>query len=214
MRDLPKPVTELRVELPTGLQRIIERCLAKEATERYSSARELREAVERLRHDVLTGSWKTSVLAATAEASVAVLPFTNLSADPENEFFADGITEEIINALTQIENLHVAARTSAFSFKGKHLDLRIVGERLNVKTVLEGSVRRAGNRIRIMAQLINVADGYHLWSERYDRELKDIFEVQDDISLAIADRLKVSLDSGRQAAVKPGTSDLERISST
>ena len=96
-----------------------------------------------------------------------MLPFISLSADPENEFFADGLTEEIMNTLTQIEELRVAARRSAFSFKGKHVDLRIVGERLNVKTVLEGSVRRAGNRIRINAQLVNVSDGYHLWSERF-----------------------------------------------
>jgi serine/threonine protein kinase/tetratricopeptide (TPR) repeat protein len=209
LKHEPEPLALHRPEVPAGLDQVMKKCLEKDRQRRYQSASELREAVERLRHDVLTVSWKTSVLAAKAEASVAVLPFTNMSADPENEFFADGITEEIINALTQIENLHVAARTSAFSFKGKHVDLRIVGERLNVKTVLEGSVRRAGNRVRIMAQLINVADGYHLWSERYDRELKDIFEVQDDISRAIADRLKVSLDRGRQAALKPGTSNLE-----
>jgi TolB-like protein/Tfp pilus assembly protein PilF len=133
-----------------------------------------------------------------------------MSADPENEFFADGITEEIINALTQIEKLRVAARTSAFTFKNKHVDLRIVGERLNVKTVLEGSVRKAGNRVRIMAQLINVADGYHLWSERYDRELKDIFEVQDEIAKAIAGKLTITLEGGRkQTLVKAGTKNLE-----
>ena len=142
-------------------------------------------------------------------ASIAVLPFTNMSADPENEFFADGITEEIINALTQIEDLRVAARTSAFYFKGKHVDLHIIGERLKVKTVLEGSVRKAGNRVRIMAQLVNVIDGYHLWSERYDRELKDIFEIQDDISRAIADRLKVSLKSSQQLSTKAATRNLE-----
>ena len=124
-----------------------------------------------------------------------MLPFISLSADPENEIFADGLTEEIMNTLTQIEELRVAARRSAFSFKGKHVDLRIVGERLNVKTVLEGSVRRAGNRIRINAQLVNVSDGYHLWSERYDREVQDVFEVQDEISRAIANRLKVDLFS-------------------
>jgi len=149
------------------------------------------------------------VLPLPDKPSIAVLPFTNMSADAENEFFADGITEEIINALTQIEELHVAARTSAFSFKGKHVDLRVVGERLNVKTVLEGSVRKAGNRVRIMAQLMNVADGYHVWSERYDRELKDIFEVQDDIARAIADRLKVALKGGRQLSVRAGTSNLD-----
>jgi len=208
LRDTPKAVTELRPELPSGLQKIVERCLVKELAERYSSAQELRDAVDQLRRDLSSGSRNVSA-AGGAEASIAVLPFTNMSADPENEFFADGITEEIINALTKIEELRVAARTSAFSFKGKHVDMRIVGERLNVKTVLEGSVRKAGNRVRIMAQLVNVADGYHLWSERYDRELKDIFEVQDEISGAIADRLKVALKGSQQLSVKAGTSNLE-----
>jgi serine/threonine protein kinase len=208
LRDTPKPLTELRAELPTGLQRIIERCLAKEPAERYASARELREAVERLRREIAFGLRSTAATSGF-QASIAVLPFTNISVEPENEFFADGITEEIINALSQIEELHVAARTSAFSFKGKHVDLRIAGERLNVKTVLEGSVRKAGNRVRIMAQLTNVADGYHLWSERYDRELKDIFQVQDEIARAITDRLKVTLKSGEQITVKAGTNSLE-----
>jgi len=193
LRDTPKPVTEVRAELPTGLQRILERCLAKEPAERYASVRELRGALESLRRETSSGLQSVSMPDTIGEASIAVLPFINMSADPENEFFADGITEEIINALTQIDELRVAARTSAFSFKGMHVDLRIVGERLNVKTVLEGSVRKAGSRVRIMAQLINVADGYYLWSERYDRELKDIFEVQDDIARAIASRLKVDL---------------------
>ena len=145
-----------------------------------------------------------------ARDSIAVLPFLNLSADPENEFFADGITEEIINALAQIEQLHVVARSSAFSFKGKHIDLRIIGEQLNVRTILEGSVRRAGNHLRITAQLVNVADGYHVWSERYDREMKDIFDVQDEIACAIVERMKVSLEGGRLGPlVKARTKNLE-----
>lgn len=209
LRDTPKPVSELRADVPMGLQRVVERCLEKEPTERYASAQELRVAVERLKREVASGSLSSIGATAGAQASIAVLPFTNMSAEPENEFFADGITEEIINALTQIEELRVAARTSAFSFKGKHVDLRIVGDRLNVKTVLEGSVRKAGNQVRIMAQLINVADGYHLWSERYDRELKDIFKVQDDIARAITDRLKVALKSGQQPTMRAGTSNLE-----
>jgi len=209
LRDTPRPVTELRADLPGGLERILRRCLAKDVAERYGSARELREALERLRRELTSGAHSGISAGAGGSPSIAVLPFTNMSADPENEFFADGITEEIINALTQIDDLRVAARTSAFSFKNKHVDLRIVGERLNVKTVLEGSVRKAGNRVRIMAQLINVADGYHIWAERYDRELKDIFEVQDEISRAITDRLKVALKGGQHPTVKPGTSNLE-----
>jgi adenylate cyclase len=150
------------------------------------------------------------VSAHAAQASIAVLPFVNMSADAENEFFAEGITEEIINVLSQIEQLHVAARTSCFFFKGKQADMRQIGEQLNVRTVLEGSVRKVGDRLRITAQLVNVADGYHLWSERYDRELKDIFAIQDEIARAIAERLKLTLESGRpDQLVKAGTRNLE-----
>jgi TolB-like protein len=208
LRDTPKPVTEIRADLPMALQRIAESCLAKEATARYRSARELHDAVEHLRHQISLGAIGRSATV-KREPSVAVLPFTNVSADPENEFFADGITEEIINALTQIDGLRVAARMSAFAFKGRHVDLRIVGERLNVKTVLEGSVRRAGNRVRIVAQLTNVADGYHLWSQRYDRELNEIFDVQEEIARNITGRLKITLKGDEQPSVKAGTTNLD-----
>ena len=140
--------------------------------------------------------------------SIVVLPFINMSSDPENEYFADGVTEEIINALTQIRDLHVVARSSAFSFKGKHVDPRIVGQQLNVSTVLEGSVRRAGNQLRITAQLVNAGDGFHLWSERYDREMKDVFAIQDEIARSIARRLQVPFEGG-EPLVKPGTQHLE-----
>ena len=151
-----------------------------------------------------------AVPAKAAADSIAVLPFTNLSADPENEFFADGITEEIINALAQIESLHVAARSSAFSFKGKYIDPRTVGEQLNVRTILEGSVRRADNRLRITAQLIDVQNGYHLWSERYDRELKDIFEIQDEIARSITERLRIALGGlDLEPLVKAGTKSVD-----
>jgi serine/threonine protein kinase len=149
---------------------------------------------------------------AELDRSIAVLPFANMSGDPENEYFSDGISEEIINALTQLPRLRVAARTSAFSFKGKNTDLRTVGEQLNVGTVLEGSVRKAGGRIRITAQLTNVADGYHLWSERYDRELTDVFAIQDEIATAIADKLKVTLQVGADGGsqlVRPPTANVE-----
>jgi adenylate cyclase len=142
--------------------------------------------------------------------SIVVLPFISISADSENEFFADGITEEIINALAQIRELHVVARSSAFSFKGKHIDPRVVGEQLNVRTVLEGSVRRVDNRLRITVQLVNAADGYHLWSQRYDREMKDIFEIQDEIARSIAERLRVRLERHEQEPlIKATTSNLE-----
>lgn len=201
LRDTPKPITEFRADLPVALQRIVERCLTKEVTERYAFASELRDSLNRLDRTIASGFRRVIPDGGNAESSIAVMPFTNMSADPDNEFFADGITEEIINILTRIEDLRVAAKTSAFAFKGKQVDLRIVGERLNVKTVLEGSVRKAGNRVRIIAELTNVADGYHFWSERYDRELTDIFAIQEEIAQAIVAHLKLRLSRPNQPLV-------------
>ena len=133
--------------------------------------------------------------------SIAVLPFANISADAENEYFCDGLAEELLNALAKIEALRVAARTSAFSFKGKETDVREIGRKLNVSVVLEGSVRKSGNRLRITAQLINVTDGYHLWSERYDRQIEDLFEIQDEVTLAVVDALKLKLLSSEKASL-------------
>ncbi|MEJ0104570.1 MAG: adenylate/guanylate cyclase domain-containing protein [Bacteroidota bacterium] len=127
------------------------------------------------------------------EKSIAVLPFVNMSNDPEQEYFSDGITEEILNSLAHLKELKVAGRTSSFQFKGKNIDLREVGNKLGVNSVLEGSVRKHANRLRITAQLINVADGFHLWSERYDRDIDDIFAIQDEIAMAITEKLKVTL---------------------
>jgi len=131
---------------------------------------------------------------------LAVLPFVNMSADPENEYFSDGITEELLNALTKVEGLQVTSRTSAFAFKGRHDDIRDIANRLNVDRVIEGSVRKSGNRVRITAQLINAADGYHIWSENYDRDLTDIFEVQDEISGMIANKLRENLATKQQSS--------------
>lgn len=138
--------------------------------------------------------------------SIAVLPFVNMSNDPEQEFFSDGMSEEILNSLAHLKELKVAGRTSSFQFKGKNLDLREVGDKLGVTNVLEGSVRKQGNRLRITAQLINVEDGFHLWSERYDRDIDDIFAIQDEIALAITEKLKVTLlDNDRQLLTKSHT---------
>lgn len=144
------------------------------------------------------------------ENSIAVLPFANMSSDPEQEYFSDGISEEIINMLAQVPNLKVAGRTSAFSFKGKNQDLRSVGTQLNVNHILEGSVRKSGNKLRITAQLIKVSDGYHLWSEKYDRELEDIFDIQDEIALAILDVIKIKLlGEAKKAVLKKYTDNTE-----
>jgi TolB-like protein/class 3 adenylate cyclase/Tfp pilus assembly protein PilF len=127
------------------------------------------------------------------EKSIAVLPFANMSNDPEQEYFSDGMAEEIINALTHLKDLKVAGRTSSFQFRGKNIDLRELGNKLSVKTVLEGSVRKQGNWIRVTAQLVDVDDGYHLWSEKYDRELNDVFAIQENIAVAITKKLKLTL---------------------
>ena len=134
-----------------------------------------------------------------ATASIAVLPFTNMSGDPEQEYFSDGISEDIITDLSKIAGLTVIARNSSFTFKGRLVDVRAVGRDLGVRSVLEGSIRRAGNRVRITAQLVDAATGAHLWADRYDRDLTDIFEVQDDVTRRIVDALKVTLSPAEKA---------------
>lgn len=142
--------------------------------------------------------------------SIAVLPFVNMSNDPEQEYFGDGIAEEIINSLSHVQDLNVAGRTSSFQFKGRNMDLREAGAKLSVHHVLEGSVRKQGNRLRITAQLVNVADGYHLWSERYDREINDVFGIQDEIALAITEKLLITLmKKERELVTKSYTQNAE-----
>src|SRR6201988_1124964 len=173
---------------------------------------ELREhLIEGLRKAGLeiAGEAESVNVASETRASIAVLPFVNISNDQDNEYFCDGLAEELLNALSKIESLRVAAGTSAFSFKGKETDVREIGTKLNVSTVLEGSVRKSGNRVRISVQLVNAADGYHLWSEKYDHELKDIFDIQDKISLAIVDALKLKLLGTEQTIVKRYTDNTE-----
>lgn len=152
----------------------------------------------------VVGGW-LAAQGGVPEKSIAVLPFANLSAEKESEYFSDGLAEEILNALSQVEELCVAARSSAFSFKGKATEVSEIASRLHVAHVLEGSVRRSGNRVRITVQLVDARNGFQLWSERYDRQMEDIFEIQDEIARAVTGRLKVTLLSG----AKPGTSNLE-----
>jgi serine/threonine-protein kinase len=137
------------------------------------------------------------------QPSIAVLPFANMSADKDQEYFSDGLTEEIINTLSQIPDLKVTARTSAFAFRGKEQDIVKIAEALHVRTILEGSVRKAGNRVRITAQLINASDGYYLWSQRFDRELSDIFTLQDEIAASIASALRVKLTRNNAPVHQP-----------
>lgn len=176
LRDDPDPI-----EAPIALRQVVMRCLAKDPGRRFQTMADVKQALQQL-----------PVLRDVA-ASLAVLPFANLSADRENECFGDGLAEEIINALAQVDGLKVIARTSAFSFKGKNEDVRYIAQALGVTNVLEGSVRRAGDRIRVTAQLIAAADGTHLWSERYDRPMTDVFAMQDEIAAAITNALKGKL---------------------
>jgi len=173
-------------QAPPALTRIVQRCLAANPRDRFQTMAEVRAVLEHA---------ATELTSAPSEhrPSIAVLPFANMSADKENEYFGDGLAEEVINALAQVSGLQVAGRTSSFLFRGKDIELAEVGRRLNVDHLLEGSVRRAGNRVRVTAQLIKVADGFHLWSERYDREWTDIFALQDEITHAIALALRIRL---------------------
>jgi adenylate cyclase len=143
----------------------------------------------------------TTLPTEAASHSIAVLPFVNMSADLEQDYFSDGISEEIINMLTQIQRLKVSGRTSSFAFKGQNLDLRQIGKQLNVNHILEGSVRKSGNKLRITAQLIKVEDGYHVWSEKFDRNLEDIFDIQDEISLKILNEVKIQLFEEEKVSV-------------
>jgi serine/threonine-protein kinase len=183
LNDEPKPLSSLRSDIPKYIEQIVDKTLRKELDIRYQNVQELIQDLSK----------KLPAEAPKAKKSIAVLSFVNMSADPEQEYFCDGIAEELINALTQIRDLRVVARTSAFSFKGKDVDTEEIGKKLKVNHILEGSVRKAGERLRITAQLINVEDGYHLWSERYDRKMEDIFAIQDEVTLAIVDKTKLKL---------------------
>ena len=197
----PPPLRGARSDLPDWVEPVVMKSLAKEAGDRFATAAQFSQALKQPGASTPPGMTTTTAAAATTK-SIAVLPFVNMSADPENEYFTDGIAEEIINALTKIQALRVASRTSSFAFKGKNQDIRKVGEQLNVTTVLEGSVRKAGTRLRVTAQLVNVTDGYHLWSERYDRELQDVFAIQDEIAGNIVRALRVVLSDAEKRAIE------------
>ncbi|MDW7761494.1 MAG: protein kinase [Acidobacteriota bacterium] len=204
----PEPIAALRSDIPAGLAGVLEQCLQKSALNRYLDFQALIQDLKAVDLRVIASAPAPS--SHKPSTSIAVLPFTNMSSEKEQDYFAEGIAEELLNALAHIHDLRVVARTSAFAFKGKDIDIREIGRKLNVKSVLEGSVRKAGNRLRITAQLINVEDGFHLWSERYDRDMADIFAIQDEITTAIVDSLKVTLKVGEKTALrKRSTENIE-----
>jgi serine/threonine-protein kinase len=215
----PAPVATRRAGIPSNLAALVMRCLEKNPAARWSSADDLLAAIDGLGSTrtrsasrwmapalvvgvlAVAGGYfalrarhpENAPLPAANQSSIAVLPFVNLSGDSANEYFSDGITEEILHSLSQLPRLHVAARTSSFQFKGKQVDLREVGDRLGVATVLEGSVQRAGASVRITAQLVDAVSGYQMWSGKFDRKLENIFAVEDEIARSIADTLRISL---------------------
>ena len=211
-RQILEPVPRLRTfrdTVPEWLEHVMARVLANAAADRFAGAREFITALTPASVPA-TVQQPTAPAPHAPEHSIAVLPFMNLSADPENGYFCDGMTEELLNALSSIPALRVASRTSSFAFKDSAVDIRAIGEKLRVRTVLEGSVRRADTKLRVTAQLINAADGFHIWSQTYDREMKDVFAVQDEIARAIVSALKVSLGTEPGTAlIEPHTDNLE-----
>jgi len=204
LRDAPEPLAGIRADLPRDLGRIVGRCLEKDPRSRFQSAGDVHDELLKLQR--ARESDGAGAGAGKVTPSIAVLPFVNMSRDEENEYFSDGLSEELLNVLAKIPELKVTGRTSSFAFKGKQEDLRDIGQKLGVSTLLEGSVRKAGNRVRITAQLIKVADGFHLWSETYDRVLDDIFAVQDDIARSVSTALHVTL-LGKPATASKGNAE-------
>jgi serine/threonine-protein kinase len=220
LNEAPAPVTKRNAVIPAEIAAVVEKALQKNPGERFQNVGELLAALKMPAFQTAT---KTSLTSGGQSRFVAlppaktetipamvVLPFVDMSPQQDQEYFCDGMAEELINALTQIEGWRVVSRTSAFQFKGQAQDIRKIGEQLNVDTVLEGSVRKAGNRLRITAQLINVADGFQIWSEKYDRELDDVFAIQDEIAGAIVKKLKIKLTGEQESQlVKRYTENLE-----
>ena len=188
LNEAPLPLNDGRIDVPSELQDVVIRCLEKNPKDRFQSCAELASELKRCLTHAMSSDGNGN-----GKPSIAVLPFANMSADPENEYFSDGLSEELLNVLAKNPGLKVTGRTSSFAFKGKNEDLREIGQKLGVEHLLEGSVRKAGNRVRITTQLVKASDGFHLWSETYDRVLEDIFAVQDEIAQAVSEAMHVTL---------------------
>jgi serine/threonine protein kinase/lipoprotein NlpI len=198
LRDAPRPLSATRGELPPDLQRIVGRCLEKNPRQRFQTALDVANELRSLLRQLERGAPAEPRTEARTAASIAVLPFANRSASADDEYFSDGLADELLNVLSKIKGLRVIARSSSFAFKGRPASAADIGRELRVETLLEGSVRKAGNRVRISVQLVNVGDSSHLWSETYDRTLDDIFAVQDDIAQSVVRELRALL-LGRDA---------------
>ncbi|MFL6294200.1 MAG: tetratricopeptide repeat protein, partial [Thermoanaerobaculia bacterium] len=208
----PEPLTSVPTVDLHLLHPVLTRALAKEPAERYQSAREMHEHLRRIqeRLSVTIAGPIASQAPRELPPSIAILPFSDLSSERDQEYFCAGLSEELISSLTRLQGLRVASRTSAFQYKDRAVDVRTIGSELNVRTVLEGSVRKAGNRLRITVQLTDVQAGYSLWSGRYDREMQDIFAIQEEIAESIADTLRKTFDIPLEGvAIQRQTANLE-----
>jgi serine/threonine protein kinase/Tfp pilus assembly protein PilF len=201
LNETPMRLSGMRPDLPSGVERIVNRCLEKDPRERFQTALEVSNELRRLGTGPESGAGAKEAPAAVA--SIAVLPFLNRSRDEDDEYFSDGLADELLNTLAKIRGLRVSARASSFYFKGKTVPPAEMGKALNVATLLDGSVRRAGKRVRIAVQLVNASDGCHLWSDTYDRTLDDIFAVQDDIAQSVVRELCEKLLTGPRGAPIP-----------
>ncbi len=205
LRDSPVPLSTIRTDIPSDFERVVNRCLEKNPRERIQTALDVSNELRRARK--LMDSGISVKPPSDAIASIAVLPFANRSANPDDEYFSDGLADELLNVLSRITGLRVSARSSSFRFRDSNEELAVIGEKLNVSAIVEGSVRKAGDRVRISVQLVKVPDGYQLWSESYDRTLDDIFAVQDDIARSVVKEIRATLlgetaDSNASVAVK------------
>ncbi len=205
-------LTSVRTDVPVQLERIIGRCLEKQPGDRFQTALELANELREMKRTLERGTAPATPGRSPRIASIAVLPFVNRSANPEDEYFSDGLADELLGLLAKIKGLRVSARASSFQFKGKSVPPAEVGRSLNVATLVDGSVRRAGNRVRINVQLVKVPEGYHLWSETYDRTLDDIFAVQDDIARSVVKELRTTLlgEAADSAASDRAKAEVER----
>lgn len=208
LSDEPEPI-EMSDTVGDALVRTTIRCLQKDASERFQSASDLAFAMETITRDLSAPHAIASAPNDRTANSIAVLPFVDMSPTRDQDYFCEGVADELINALTHIDGLRVASRSSSFQFSGSAVDLRAAGARLGVETVLEGSVRKAGDRLRVTVQLINVADGYHRWSERYDRTLEDVFAIQDDIAASVAETLRGILSPEEKEALSRPEASVE-----
>jgi serine/threonine protein kinase/Flp pilus assembly protein TadD len=207
LNEEPNSLMNIHNDIPARFENLVNKLLMKKREKRFQEINDVINELKNISEYWISDSLKNSVK--DSRSSIAVLPFTNMSADLEQEFFCDGISEEIINSLAQLKNLRVIARTPVFSFKGNNLDVREIGKTLNVNTLLEGSVRKSGNRLRITTQLIKVSDGSHLWSNRYDRVLEDVFAIQEDIAENVATSLKGFLTNKEKEAIRRPETNIE-----